>query len=334
MRLSQPWIERLLRLQEAIADRLRASMKSQSIDQLAAAVRDESGDGDTIFAIDVDAEEAVLAHCEEWGKKASFRVVAEGLPDEGLCFGTGEPTHRVILDPIDGTRGLMYDKRSAWSLAAVAPERGPETRLTDVDTAVMRELPTTRQHIAEVLVGKGALLLRSQEDSSTGMTRVSQPIRPSRATDLRHGFATICNFFQGGKELTARIEEDFMNRALDGWNAAKAECYTDQYISSGGQLAELVLGRDRCVIDIRPLVHRKLGYESTLCARPYDVCTALIAELAGCVVTDPFGGPLDPPLDTTTNVAFAAWANRKLADRFGPMLREALAAHGITDPRG
>ena len=30
----------------------------------------------------------------------------------------------VIVDSIDGTRGLMYDKRSAWCLAAVAPPGG------------------------------------------------------------------------------------------------------------------------------------------------------------------------------------------------------------------
>ena len=32
---------------------------------------------------------------------------------------------KLIVDPIDGTRSLMYDKRSAWVLAAVAPQRGP-----------------------------------------------------------------------------------------------------------------------------------------------------------------------------------------------------------------
>ena len=31
---------------------------------------------------------------------------------------------RVIVDPIDGTRGLMYQKRSAWILTGVAPNRG------------------------------------------------------------------------------------------------------------------------------------------------------------------------------------------------------------------
>ena len=39
---------------------------------------------------------------------------------------------RLIVDPIDGTRGIMYDKRSAWTLAGVAPQRGAGTHLGDI----------------------------------------------------------------------------------------------------------------------------------------------------------------------------------------------------------
>ena len=50
---------------------------------------------------------------------------------------------RLIVDPIDGTRGIMYDKRPAWTLAAVAPNRGPHTGLRDCEVSVMIELPTS-----------------------------------------------------------------------------------------------------------------------------------------------------------------------------------------------
>jgi hypothetical protein len=76
------------------------------------------------------------------------------------------------------------------------------------------------------------------------------------------------------------------------------------------------------VLDVRPLVHHKLGAKSSLACRPYDVCTALVAQEAGCVVLDPFGAPLDAPLDVTSNVAFAAYANRALADLLVPIVRE------------
>ena len=51
---------------------------------------------------------------------------------------------RIIIDPIDGTRGLMYDKRSAFFLAGAAPNRGDSTTLQDIEVAAMVELPTTR----------------------------------------------------------------------------------------------------------------------------------------------------------------------------------------------
>jgi hypothetical protein len=146
-------------------------------------------------------------------------------------------------------------------------------------------------------------------------------------TTLRHGFATVVNFFPGGKELTSRLEEAILVRALGGWNPAKAEIYTDQYISSGGQLAEVMLGRDRFVLDVRPLVHAKLGAASSLACRPYDIVTCCIAQEAGCVVCDPFGGPLDAPLDTTTNVAWACYANARLAAHLIPIVREEVRRH-------
>jgi hypothetical protein len=144
-----------------------------------------------------------------------------------------------------------------------------------------------------------------------------------------HGFASVANYFQGGKELTARIEEDLLRRERGGWNPDKAEIYTDQYICSGGQLAEVALGRDRLVLDLRPMIHRKLGVDSSLCSRPYDVCTALVAQEAGCVVTAPDGSPLDAPLDVTTNIAFVAYANPGLAARVQPLLDEVLVTHGL-----
>jgi len=46
---------------------------------------------------------------------------------------------RIIVDPIDGTRGISYQKRSAWILTGVAPNRGPETNLQDIQLAVQTE---------------------------------------------------------------------------------------------------------------------------------------------------------------------------------------------------
>jgi hypothetical protein len=322
------WVPRLLEVQRDVREALsRASSARGDLERASEVVRDD--DGDTIFAIDVDAEEALLRRCEAWGRDACFRLVAEGLDPGGIVFGSGEPELRLIVDPIDGTRGLMFDKRSAWSLGAIANERDGEARLTDVLAAAMTELPTTRQGQADVLWAVRGGTAEGRRVHLGDGREVEAPVRPSRATTIRHGFATVCSFFQGGKELTARFEEDLIGAVLGGWDHRKAEVYVDQYISSGGQLAEVALGRDRFVLDLRPWVHRALGFEGTLCSKPYDVCTALVAQAAGCVVEAPDGAPLDPPLDVTTNVAFVAYANEGLAEVVRPHLIDALRRHGL-----
>lgn len=321
-------LPRLRMLQEDLRTALRTHMEQQARELWSRTERDD--EGDTIFGIDVAVEELLLQHCERWGREQHFVLVAEGLDPRGVRFGSpgrGGAPFRLLVDPIDGTRGLMFDKRSAWCLMAVAPDRGAATRLSDVQAAVMTELPTTRQATSDVLWAVRGEAAHAERHGLYDGTRTAFVLRPSGATHLRHGFATVNNFFHGGKELTSRIEEAILDRALGPWNPLKADVYTDQYICSGGQLAELALGRDRFVLDLRPLVHAKLGHGASLCCRPYDLCTMLVAQQAGCVVLDPLGKPLDAPLDTTTNVAFAGYANRALADHLAPIVADEVRRH-------
>lgn len=316
-------LSRLRELQATLRLALTTHMQAQAADTWSRAARDDAGD--TIFGIDVAVEDLLLEHCRRWGETQAFRLVAEGLDPAGVTFGApgrGGPPFVLIADPIDGTRGLMFDKRSAFCLMAIAPERGPSTSLQDVELAVMTELPTTRQATSDVLWAiRGQRACGERQDLRTGTSRPLAVVPSSLAT-LHHGFATVAAYFRGGKELTARLDEAIVERVLGPWNPEKAELYCDQYICSGGQLAELALGRDRFVLDARPLVYAKLGVRSSLCCRPYDVCCALVAESAGCVVADPFGRPLSAPLDTTTNVAWAGYANAQLAAIVQPIVRQ------------
>jgi len=324
------WYERICQLQDRIRDAVLAAQAEQSSQVLSRSVRDEAGD--TIFGIDISAEAALLPLCEDWARTDSFVLVAEGIePSIGRAFGPrgATPSWRLILDPIDGTRGLMYDKRSAWSLAGLAAEREGGAKLSDIELAVMTELPTSRQRICDRLWARRAAGTKGERIDLHGGKSENLTLVPSARTDLRHGFATVCNFFQGGKEIIARLEEELIERVLGSWRSDKAEVYCDQYISSGGQLAEIALGRDRMVVDLRLLVHLALGEQGTLCCRPYDLCTALIAQEAGCVVTDADGQELDAPLDTSTNLSFAAYANSGLAEKVQPVLSELLRKHGL-----
>ena len=72
----------------------------------------------------------------------------------------------VIVDTIDGTRGLMYDKRPAWCLAAAAPRGGS---LRDIVAAAMTELPTVKQGAADQLSGtRGAGVVAERIDLHDG----------------------------------------------------------------------------------------------------------------------------------------------------------------------
>ena len=164
-----------------------------------------SSSADTIYRIDADVDPILDAFCEEWGKTTPLVLVAEGLTgDDGeevehrvFPHGAkeGDAVIRVIVDPIDGTRGIMYDKRAAWALAGVAPNNGPETRLRDVEVAVMTELPTSKMGFADVLWAvKGNGARGERVDRRTGDAS-PLPIRPSlarsRAQPARSTFGDV-----------------------------------------------------------------------------------------------------------------------------------------------
>jgi hypothetical protein len=262
-------------------------------------------------------------------------LVAEGLPGGELTLPRGRQSPaawRFIIDPIDGTRGIMYQKRSAWVLGAIAPERGPQTRLSDIIIAAQTEIPTRKQHLSDELWairGRGATLERFNR--LTG-ERAMLPIRPSRADNLRHGYAMITRFFPGARDELAAIDEELMLALLGPSPQGKALCFEDQYASTGGQLYELAVGHDRFNADLRPLMRellRERGQPSGLCCHPYDVCTALIAEEVGVRITDPWGRPLDAPLDIDADVAWVGYANATLQRQVEPLLQAVLARRGF-----
>ena len=266
---------------------------------------------DTVYAVDRVADDAL----EAWFRRrwTDVEVVTEGL-EEPLVLG--RPQWTVIVDTIDGTRGLMYDKRPAWTLAALAPHGGT---LRHVVAAVMTELPTTKQALADQVAGvRGSGVEAHRLDLRDGARR-SLELRPSTAPNLDHGWAQLAKFFPPGKADLARLESELFSRL------GAVEVFDDQYVSTGGQVYELLSGRDRFVADLRPLVST-----DALACHPYDICTSMLLEEAGAVVTDPWGDPLDCPLDTTTPVAWVGYANAALADTIAPVLAELLrsAGHG------
>jgi hypothetical protein len=293
-------------------------------------------EGDTIYAIDRVAEHELVA--EIGGTIATQQepvlLVAEGLPGGEVVVPEGADRTAarwvIIVDPIDGTRGVMYQKRPAWILTGVARGPGPCT-LADIELAVQTEIPLVKQHLSDELWavrGQGASAVRVNRFTGDIVPLILQP---STASTLAHGFATISRFFPGTRAELAAIDDEVVAAVSGPPRPGQAQSFEDQYISSGGQLYELMAGHDRFVADLRPLVERHRASGAALCCHPYDLCTELIARELGVLVTDERGVTLGAPLDVTSDVGWIGYANASLKALVEPHLRRALTRRGLID---
>jgi hypothetical protein len=142
----------------------------------------------------------------------------------------------------------------------------------------------------------------------------------------------LARFFPGAREELAAIDEEIVHGALGPVQPGKAHCFEDQYISTGGQLYELMAGHDRFVADLRPLLEKMLagrGLARGLCCHPYDLSTELIAREVGVIVTDPRGLPLEVPLTVEPDVAWVGYANVDIRAEIEPLLQGALRRRGL-----
>ena len=315
-------VDEIRRVHGRIRDAVVAATERQHLDWLSRV--DRESQEDTIYAIDTVSEQ-LLDLFADISRRHSFVLIAEGLPNSGPVESKAE--WRIIVDPIDGTRGLMYQKRSGWILTGVAPNRGAETSLQDIVCAVQTEIPLVKQHLSDQLWatrGEGACAERFNRLTNQ---RTPLQLRPSGAVTIAHGFATIARFFPGLRDELAALDDEVVQDVLGAGVPGKAQSFEDQYISSGGQLYELIAGHDRFVADLRPLLQpvlKERGLPRILCSHPYDLCTALIASEAGVIVTDAVGGALNAPLDVQSDVAWIGYANSQLRQQVEPALQKAL----------
>ncbi len=340
-------------MQEIIQRTVTESLRASGATARAQVAKDAGGD--IIYAMDADVEKELVSFCKMWGAHQRFILIAEGVGETGRAAFPPDTTpdnaeFYLLVDPIDGTRPLMYDKRSAWSLAAIVPtpdarskrlDAGGEGRkdherkacptLRDASVACMTELPTSKQLYADCLFtlrGERPRLVRRRLDTGA---EVEHPYSPSRADTIEHGFAMLTNFFPGGKEMVSAIEEELV-RELGGLRSGRAIVFTDQYLSTAGQWYELIVGHDRFNGDLRGrMIERGIpaGAVPALAAHPYDCCVELLAREAGVIITDLEGRPFDAPLDTESPVSWLAYANEALRQKIEPVLQRLLRKHGL-----
>ena len=328
-------LEAVRRLHELIRHAVVEACEKSELDALSAVAMEE--EGDTIYAVDRVSEELLIDFVErEIASLFPVILIAEGIPDGRINLPRGstdaEARFQVIVDPIDGTRGLMYQKRSGWVLTGVAPNRGIETNLADIELAIQTEIPLNKQNLCDVVwAQRGSGASAERYDRSSG-SRTVLKVRPSAAPTIAHGYASFVRFFPGAREEISAIDEEVMRGALGPAQEGKAQCFEDQYTSTGGQLYELMSGRDRFVADLRPLMDRAMkasGRALSICCHPYDLCTELIAREAGVVVVDPDGSELRAKLDVKPDVAWVGYANAAIRGQIEPHLQTALRRRGL-----
>jgi fructose-1,6-bisphosphatase/inositol monophosphatase family enzyme len=322
-------------IHEAMREAVSSACESSSLADLSAVAED--GAGDTIYAVDRISETVLVDLFErEIAAHVPIVLIAEGLPEGKIVLPLGcheaDAVWRIIADPIDGTRSLMYQKRSAWILTGVAPNRGERTSLSDIELAVQTEIPLVKQHLCDTLwaiQGKGA---HGERFNRISNERAPFSLRPSTAKDLAHGFGSITRFFAGGRDVLAAIDDEISLAALGPGREGKAHSFEDQYLSTGGQLYELMMGHDRFQADLRPLLAGLLhdrGLQTGLCCHPYDLATELIAREAGVLIGDEDGAALNAPLNLEADVTWVGYANHHIRSSVQPLLRSALKQRGL-----
>jgi hypothetical protein len=328
-------LDALREIHARIRDTVVAACETTAVERMALPVGEDAGD--TIFAIDRVSEEALLTEFEALAIRWPMVLIAEGLGNDGRAVLTpgGDPAAavvRIIVDPIDGTRGLMYQKRPGWILTGVAPNLGEATTLADIVLALQTEIPLIKQHLSDSLWAQalpdGSYVMGSERWDRIHQTTHPLAVHPTGATTIAQGFGNISRFFPGTRGVLATIDDEIVAELLGPPPPNRVHAFEDQYICTGGQLYELMAGHDRWVADLRPLVWARQSTRG-LCCHPYDLCSELVARAHGVIVTDALGQALRAPLDVDADIAWIGYANPALRASVEPALTGALARHGL-----
>jgi len=263
--------------------------------------------GDATFGLDKVAEKALMTHLRD--EKAPVAYYSE---DSGYTtFASGQPTNLLIVDPIDGTRAAKLGFEGA--VIAVASTRIIERpSLGHIDNACIFELLGNRSFFAER--GKGTRMyidgqykkprLSKNTDLETMSWSMTVPARPAELifptaaklidlSSLKGGFFA-CNStsYSLTRLLTNQLDAsvDFANRYLRDLG----EIVDDHFINA--------------------------GRGAQLGVTPYDIAASLlIAEEAGCVVTDAYGDSLENVLvldsSTANQTSVIAASNKELHEK-------------------
>lgn len=240
--------------------------------------------GDTTFELDRVAEKALLNFLSS--QRAPVAYYSE---DAGYStFSSAQPTHLLIVDPIDGTRAAKNGFEGCT--VSVASTRVIERpTMGQVETACVADI--LGDHVFYAERGKGARVYvngnnrRAKLSSDTNLETLSWSMTvPARPAELI--FPTA-----------ARLID--LSSLKGGFFACNSTSYSLTRLLTG-QLDAYVDFASRYMRDIPDVVRDHFinaGRGAVLGAAPYDLAAALlVAQEAGCVVTDAYGKGFDDVL--------------------------------------
>jgi len=320
------------RVRRAVADASEKARAAGAAAEAALARPAGEGAGDVTFGLDVASERAVDAWLAELSARGPLSLLTEDAgwrhrgPGDGrnlAGFDHGGP--RIVVDPIDGTRNLMFGLRSAWTVIGLCGPGAGEPRLSDVVGGVVAELPTRRAAIFSVVTAHAGAGAREEErDVATGRVLRGGPLVCDDDDRVDHGYLPVFRYKPDLRPAIAGVEAELFRLLAEREGCDTRSVFDDQYISNAGQMILLARGAYRAVFDPRALVATRLGTE-TVTGKPYDVAGAVIcAREAGAILTAADGGELDFPLDARTPIDFAGYANAATRRRVEPCWLDAL----------
>ena len=287
--------------------------------------------------VDRVSEAALVDGLAEVARDEPLVLVAEGLPAAGLTLPEGtrdaDCRWRLLVDPIDGTRGLMYQKRPAWILTGVAPNKRTRNRLRDIVLAVQTEIPLLKQHLCDQLWavrGEGVEAQRIDRltGSITPLTLATVAVGDARARVLvRQPILSRRARCPRGDRRRDRGRGD---GAGGGWQGGVLRGSVPLH----GRPALRAHGR------ARPLHRRHPPRDRVRCSRRAASRTALLSSLRPVLEPHRRGSrrqadrcrrrsTLDAPFDLDADVSWVGYANDRLRARVEPALLGALARRGL-----
>ena len=261
--------------------------------------------GDDVFGVDARAEAALVTAFEALGDRWPGTAVVEGH-DEPLVVGDPGGPWRYIVDPVDGTRGLLAGKRSAWVLLGAGREA--ET-LEDLEVGAAVEIPTRRAAVglvAHAAVGRPGPRRRRRPHRR----RSPAPARRARAPRRRPGPAVRHRRAPGPR--LARADRGVGRpppRRPRGLRrpGARAPAATSSAWPPATTPRCSTPGRCWCRATSRPT---PTTWRRSSSPGPRAPSSRRCRP-----------GPLDVPLDCTTPVAWAGYADAEVAARLRPTPR-------------